>query len=112
MTLRIIRISIYQTLILYIKKENWQKRGWHSNICKESYKIENNKRPFSVSDGDSECVTVEIKNKNSKNLIITCCYRPPGGAIKGLNSFLEMFLKRLIQKINFVLLPEISIYTV
>ena len=99
-------------MILYIKKENWQKRGWHSNICKESYKIENNKRPFSVSDGDNECVTVEIKNKNSKNLIITCCYRPPGGAIKGLNSFLEMFLKRLIQKINFVLLPEISIYTV
>ena len=39
MTLRIIQISIYQTLVV------WQKRGWHSNVCKESYKIQNNKRP-------------------------------------------------------------------
>ena len=32
-------------------------------------------------------ITVEMENKNSKNLIITCCYRPQYGAIKGLNSF-------------------------
>ena len=64
MTLRIIRISIYQTLI------------------------------FSVSDGDSECVTVEIENKNLKNLIITCFYRLPSGAIKGLNSFLGNVFKK------------------
>ena len=48
----------------------------------------------SVSDGDSECVAVEIENKNSKNLIITCCYRPPSCAIKGLNSFLENVFKK------------------
>ena len=82
MTLRIIQISIYQTL------EVWQKRGWHCNICKELYKIQNDK-DLPVSDGDSKCVTFETENKNSKNLIITCCYRPPSGAIKGLNSFLE-----------------------
>ena len=41
---------------------------------------------FSVSDGDNECVTVEIENKNSKNLLIMCCYRPPSGSIKRLNS--------------------------
>ena len=35
-----------------------------------------------VSDGDSKCATFETENKNSKNLIITCCYRPPSGAIK------------------------------
>ena len=51
-------------------------------------------KDISVSDGDSECVTVEIENKNSKNVIITCYYRPPSGAIKGLNSFLEnVFIK-------------------
>ena len=48
----------------------------------------------SVSDGDNECVTIEIKNKNSKNLLITCCYRLPSGAIKGLNSFLENVFKK------------------
>ena len=49
---------------------------------------------LSVSDGDNECVTVEIENKNSKNLLITCCYRPPSGAIKGLNSYLENIFKK------------------
>ena len=65
----------------------------HSNICKESHKIQNNKR-FTVPDGDSECVTVQIENKNFKNLTITCCYRPPKGAIKGLNSFSENVFKK------------------
>ena len=51
-------------------------------------------KDLSVSDGDSECVTVEIENKNSKNLIITLCYRPPSGAVKGLNSFLENVFKK------------------
>ena len=39
-------------------------------------------KDLSVSDGDSECVSVEIENKNPKNLMITTCYRPPSGAIK------------------------------
>ena len=41
-----------------------------------------------------DSVTVEKEIKNSKNLIITCCYRPPGGAIKGLNSFLGNVFKK------------------
>ena len=51
-------------------------------------------KDLSVSDGDSECITVEIENWNSKKLIITCCYRPPSGAIKGLNSFLDNVFKK------------------
>ena len=51
-------------------------------------------KDLSVSDGNSECVAVEIENKNSKNLIITRCYRPPSGTIKGLNSFLENAFKK------------------
>ena len=34
------------------------------------------------------------KNKNSKNSRITLCYRPPSGAIKGLNGFLENVFKK------------------
>ena len=51
-------------------------------------------KDLSVSDGNSESVTLEIENKNSKNFIITCCYRPPRGAIKRLNSFLENVFKK------------------
>ena len=36
-----------------------------------------------------------MENKNSKNLIITCCYRPQYGAIKELNSFLENVFKKI-----------------
>ena len=53
-------------------------------------------KDISVSDGDSECLTVEIENKNWKNLIITCCCRLPNGAIKGRNSFLENVFKKAI----------------
>ena len=41
---------------------------------------------LSVSDGDSEYVTVEMENKNSKKQIITCRYRPSSCAIKGLET--------------------------
>ena len=41
------------------------------------------KKGISVCDGSNECVTVKIENKNSKNMLITCCYRPPSDAIKG-----------------------------
>ena len=49
---------------------------------------------FSVSDGDNECVTVEIEKKNSKNVSITCFCRQPSGAIIELNSFLENVFKK------------------
>ena len=48
-------------------------------------------KDLSVSDGNNEC---EIEYKNSKNLLITCCYRPPSGTIKGLNSYLENIFKK------------------
>ena len=55
---------------------------------------------LSVSDGDLECVTVEIENKNSKYVLITCCYRPPSGDIKGVNSLENIDLENIFQKTN------------
>ena len=72
-TLRIIQISIYQTLILCIKREKLAKRGGVLVNLKNDIKFKIIKY-ISVSDGDNECVTVEIENKNSKNMLITCCY--------------------------------------
>ena len=51
-----------------------------------------------LSNSDSECVIVEIENNNLKHFIITLCYKPPSGAIKGLNSFLENFFKKVNTK--------------
>ena len=39
-------------------------------------------KDLSTSDGNNEYVILEIENKNSKYLLILCCYRPPSGAIK------------------------------
>ena len=94
MTLRTIRISIYQALILYIKKEKLAKKGSSILIYIKNHIKFKIIKDLSISDGDSECVTVKIENKNSKNLIITLCYRLPSGAIKGLNSFLENVFKK------------------
>ena len=44
----------------------------YSNIFKEWYKIQNIE-DLSVSNGDNECITVEIENKTSKNLLIIDC---------------------------------------
>ena len=88
MTLRIIQNSIYQTLILYIIKKTDKKAGGILIYVKNNIKVKIIK-DLSVSDSESECVNVEIQNKNSKKKIITCRYRRPSGAIKGLNSFLE-----------------------
>ena len=51
-------------------------------------------KDLSTSDGNNECVILEIENKNSKYLLILCCYRPPSGAIKWLNSFSENVFKK------------------
>ena len=48
---------------------------------------------LSVSDGNNECVSVEIENKNSKSLLITCSYRPPSGANKEFINYLENVFK-------------------
>ena len=50
------------------------------------YKIRND---LSVSDCDSEVLSVEIINKNKKNFIISNCYRPPNGNSGCFNTFLQ-----------------------
>ena len=109
MTLRTIRISIYQALIIYIKKEKTGKKGCGILIYIKNHIKFKIVKDLSVSDGDSECVTVEIENKNSKHLIITLCYRSPSGAIKGLNSFLENVFKKANTENKLFLLLLISI---
>ena len=85
-------------MLLYQERKTGKKGGGILIYVKNHIKFKIIK-DISVSDGDSECFTVEIENKNSKNVIITLCYRLSSGSIK----------RFLTQKINFVLLLVISI---
>ena len=76
-------------MILYTKKEELAKKGrGFLTYLKNDIKFRVIK-DLSVSDDDNEYVTVEIENRNSKNLLNIWCYRLPSGAIKGLHSSLE-----------------------
>ena len=47
---------------------------------------------------------MHIENKYSKSFLITCCYKPPSGGIKGINSYLGNVYKKakLENKLYFV----------
>ena len=48
------------------------------------YKI---RKDLSISDKDKEILTVEITSKESKNMLISCCYRPPKGKTENLTAY-------------------------
>ena len=47
-----------------------------------------NKKYLSISDKDKEILTIEIISKESKNMFISCCYRPPKGITENLTAYL------------------------
>ena len=49
------------------------------------YKI---RKDLSISDKDKEILTIEIISKESKNMLISCCYRPPKGITENLTAYL------------------------
>ena len=40
-----------------------------------------------VSDKDKEILTIEISRENYKNILLSCCYRPPNGDSENLSTF-------------------------
>ena len=42
-----------------------------------------------VSDKDKEILTIEISRENDKNILLSCCYRPPNGDSENLSTFLQ-----------------------
>jgi exonuclease III len=55
---------------------------------------------LTVSDGDKEIITIEIINKDSKNILLSVCYRPPKGASNNLATFLQNIIinKAIVEK--------------
>ena len=48
-----------------------------------------------VSDKDKEILTIEISRENDKNILLSCCYRPPSGDWENLSTFLQ---NKIIEK--------------
>ena len=42
-----------------------------------------------VCDKDKEIITIEIYRENDKNILLSCCYRPPNGDSENLSTFLQ-----------------------
>ena len=56
-----------------------------------SYKIQ---KDLSESDEHKEILSLEVTRKNSSNILLRCCYKPP----KSDNDILGMFLKQVFRK--------------
>ena len=71
-----------------------------------SYK---SRKDLSESDEHKEILYLEISYKNSSNILLSCCYKPPKGDNDILTMFLNKFLKTLLPKRSLTILLEISI---
>ena len=60
-------------MLIYIQK------SLTCNLCND----------FCVSDIDKEILTIEFSRENDKNILLSCCYRPPNGNSENLNGFLQ-----------------------
>ena len=55
---------------------------------------------LSASDSDKEILTIEIMNNQSKNILLSCCYRPPDGVSENLSIFFEKSIFKKVLKEN------------
>ena len=60
-------------VLIYIHKR--LKCNLHNDLC--------------VSDKDKEILTIEVSRENDKNILLSCCYRPPNGDSENLSTFLQ-----------------------
>ena len=51
-----------------------------------------NQNDLCISDGDREIFTIELVTKSMKNIIVSCCYKPPNGNWKNHCDHLQKIL--------------------
>ena len=62
-------------------------------LKKKQYEYNQVKEMSFVINDLFEIVTCEIKLNNAKNIIISCCYRTPGGSLQEFNDKINVFLE-------------------
>ena len=81
-----------------VHQERKNKRG--GGVCvyinkKHMFKQRND---FSISEEENETLSIEIINKNAKNIIVNTCYRPPGAKLKPFKTHVTKILNVLHKK--------------
>ena len=65
------------------------------------------RKDFSVSEEENETLSIQIINKNTKNIIVNTCYRPPGAKLKPFKTHVTKILNSLHKKNQKIFLSEI-----
>ena len=82
---RILDVDIHKA-IPFERKTN--QRGGSILIYEKTDLIYKVRKDLSISDKDKEILTIEIISKESKNMLLSCCYRPPKGITENLTAYL------------------------
>ena len=96
--LKTVLIIISVSTINSVHQERKNKRG--GGVCVYINKNYNFKHriDFSAIDEGHETLSIEIINKNKKNIVVNTCYRPPNAKIKPLKSHITKILNSLYRK--------------
>ena len=78
-----------------IHQERKYKRGGGICVFIKNNFIFKQRKDLSISDEDNETLSVEIVNKNTKNIIVNTCYRPPNSKIRSLKSHVTNIFNQL-----------------
>ena len=71
------------------------KRGGSKLIYVKTDLMYNIIKDISNSDKDKEILTTKIINKESKTMLLSCCYRPPKGITENLTAYLTSIFQRV-----------------
>ena len=85
------------------------RRGGGVSIFIKQNLSSKSRKDLSESDEHKEILYLEISYKNSSNILLSCCDKPPKGDNDILTMFLNKFLKTLLRKRSLTILLEISI---
>ena len=95
----------------FIKNSNFQLSGYNSLHLERKNKrgggvcvfiredlIFKKRKDFSVSEESNETLSIEIINKNTKNIIVNTCYRPPNSKIKPLKNHINHIFASMLKE--------------
>ena len=86
-------INIYKTIPLGSKTN---KKGRSILIYVRADLIYKIRKDLSIYGKDKEILVIEIISKESKHMLLSCCYRPPNDITENLITYLTSILQRRV----------------
>ena len=95
---------------IHLERKN--KRGGGVCVFINKKLLFKHRKEFSVSEEANETLSIEILNKNSNNIIVSTCYRPPSTKITPLKKHITHVFNKLLKEKKKIFLSVILILTV